>query len=315
MSEQEAVSYEDVEVAAECLGVKVPGSRFLHAKRVERINAAEYEGHEIRGALHVVREDDVVLEIGAGLGIVGAVIASNAKPKSVHSFEANPDLIPTIERLYELNGLEGVNSVRNTVLLSDPERPASIPFHLRNSFLGSSLIEAEGRVRKTVDVPTASFGETSAELGATVLIMDIEGGELELLRHAGPVTIPRRRTGVSSQGLRDRRHARVQADPEGCGIPAGGRQIDPRGLDLRARGVTEIWLGWPALPACPNLKCFAQARAKFPMLCRSQKARLAGAQRYLVNALSGVSSGGRRGARVRDATTGFTGLRNLHPVR
>jgi len=184
MSEQEAVSYEDVEIAAECLGVKVPGSRFLHEKRVERINAAEYEGHEIRGALHVVQEDDVVLEIGAGLGIVGAVIASNARPKSVHSFEANPDLIPTIERLYELNGLEGVNSVRNTVLLSDPERPASIPFHLRNSFLGSSLIEAQGRVRKTVDVPTASFGETSAELGATVLIMDIEGGELELLRHA-----------------------------------------------------------------------------------------------------------------------------------
>lgn len=69
------------EVAATCLGVKVPQSSFLTETRINRINAARYEGQEIAGALHVIREDDRVLEVGAGLGVVGAVIATNAKPE------------------------------------------------------------------------------------------------------------------------------------------------------------------------------------------------------------------------------------------
>ncbi|MHA6264557.1 FkbM family methyltransferase [Arenibacterium sp. CAU 1754] len=172
-----------VDPAAVCLGVKVPPSKFLHEGRIARINAAEYEGQEIEGALHVVTPEDVVLEIGAGIGLVGAVIAKNAKPKSVHSFEANPELIPAIEELYRENDLEKKIQVRNTVLISAPDRPKTIPFHLHNSYLGSSLID-EGRARKTVDVDTADFAATCAEIKPTVLVMDIEGGELDLLRHA-----------------------------------------------------------------------------------------------------------------------------------
>ena len=58
---------------AECMGVKVPPSPYLTEKRIERINAARYEGQEIAGALHVVGPEDRVVEMGAGLGIVGAV--------------------------------------------------------------------------------------------------------------------------------------------------------------------------------------------------------------------------------------------------
>ena len=89
-----------VEVAAECLGVKVPASQFLHEGRIERINKAQYEGQEIKGALHVVQKSDRVLEVGSGLGIVGAVIAKNCNPQIVRSFEANPALIPHIMKLY-----------------------------------------------------------------------------------------------------------------------------------------------------------------------------------------------------------------------
>ncbi len=173
------------EVAAECLGVKVPASQFLHDGRIERINAAKYEGQEIEGALKVVREGDVVLEIGAGIGLGGAVIAANAKPAKVASYEANPDLIPVIQALYDLNGLNGRISVTNAVLISAEDRPKTLPFYLRNSYLGSSLTDpGEDRTRATVDVPTAGFAETCADLNPTVLVMDIEGGEQELLRHA-----------------------------------------------------------------------------------------------------------------------------------
>lgn len=175
---------EEQTAAAECLGVKVPASDFLHDTRIERINAARYEGQEIAGALHVVGEDDTVLEIGAGIGLVGAVIAHNARPKAVYSYEANPALISAIHALYEMNGLGDRISVRNQILISASDRPETIPFHVRNSYLGSSILNPDNRPSTVVDVPTASFAEVCDAWRPTVLIMDIEGGELELLRHA-----------------------------------------------------------------------------------------------------------------------------------
>lgn len=173
------------EVVANCLGLKVPRSQYLRENRIARINAAKYEGQEIAGALHVVRKDDVVLEIGAGMGVVGGVIALNSKPKAVHSFEANPAMIPVINKLYELNDLNDVIAVKNTILISNPDRPDVVEFHIQqNSFLGSSLIRPEEQPSKPVEIPTGSFNDTADEIGATVLVMDIEGGELELLRYA-----------------------------------------------------------------------------------------------------------------------------------
>jgi FkbM family methyltransferase len=168
--------------AVECLGVKVPHSPFLHDKRIERIRTERYEGQEIRGALNVVRKGDRVLELGAGIGLVGAVVAANAGPATVRAYEANPALIPHIEALYALNGLGNIISVRNAVLMGGPDRPATMPFHIGASFLGSSLLD-QGRSRATVEVPTADLAAVMADLAPDVLIIDIEGGEREILRH------------------------------------------------------------------------------------------------------------------------------------
>lgn len=174
-------------VAACCLGVNVPSSPFLHDTRIQRINAARYEEHEILGALRVVRRDDVVLELGAGLGIVGGVIAHNLRPKKVLSFEANPALIPHIEALYALNGLTTRIKVENRILMAGPDRPDTVTLHLTNSYLGSSVLDPKARGRSAVEVPTGDFNAVCAK--ADVLVMDIEGAELEILRHADLSTL------------------------------------------------------------------------------------------------------------------------------
>ncbi|MCB1358991.1 MAG: FkbM family methyltransferase [Maritimibacter sp.] len=170
--------------AAEYKGVRVPQSPFLTDRRIERIAAGRYEGEEIAGALSVVRPGDRVLELGAGLGLVGAVAAKNARPEAVLSFEANPELVPYTRALYRENGLDALIELRNAVLVAAPERPETVPFHLHRSFLGSSLTETQGRKNRAVEVPTEDFRTVMDTFRPNVLIMDIEGGELDILRHA-----------------------------------------------------------------------------------------------------------------------------------
>ena len=170
------------EIVARCEGLRIPASPFLNETRIQRINAARYEGEEIAGALQVVSSGDRVLELGAGLGIVGAVTALNRRPEAVLSFEANPALLPHINALYAENGLSDRIRVENCVLLAGPDQPHSVTFHVHNSYLGSSLIESATRQTRPVSVPVADFDTTAAAFGATVLLMDIEGGELDLLR-------------------------------------------------------------------------------------------------------------------------------------
>lgn len=169
---------------AECHGIKVPPSPMLTEERRGRIDAERYERKEIAGALEVVRPGDKVLELGAGLGLVGAVTAKQAKPAKVLAYEANPELIPHISQLYRMNRLGTKIEIRNEVLLSDPEAPEEVTFHLHKSFLGSSLIEDEHKSTHQISVPTASYKTLLDDFSPDVIIMDIEGGELEFLRHA-----------------------------------------------------------------------------------------------------------------------------------
>ncbi|MEZ5716640.1 MAG: FkbM family methyltransferase [Paracoccaceae bacterium] len=125
-----------------------------------------------------------MLELGAGLGIVGAVIARHARPAAQMAFEANPGLIPHIAALYALNRLKTRITLRNQVLLSSPDRPDHVDFHLRNSFLGSSLIADDRRQTRAVQIATAGFDALRESFAPTVLVMDIEGGELDFLEHA-----------------------------------------------------------------------------------------------------------------------------------
>ncbi|MBD3662884.1 FkbM family methyltransferase [Sulfitobacter aestuariivivens] len=171
-------------VAAECHGVKVPDSPMITPERAARINAARYEGQEIAGALDVIRPGDHVLELGAGIGLVGAIAAKKARPAKVLSFEANPGLIQHINALYALNDLQHIIEVRNEVLISAPDAPEYLPFHIRNSYLGSSLIDSDKRATTRVEVPTAAYEDVREGFAPTVLLMDIEGGELDFLRHA-----------------------------------------------------------------------------------------------------------------------------------
>ena len=171
-------------IVATCHGLRVPGSTLITDEDARWIDKEGYEGHEIRGAMHVTTPEDRVLELGTGLGIVSGAVALNCQPQAVLSFEANPDLLPHIRELHRVNRLENTISVENAVLCGTGPRPALIDFNIAGDFRSSSLLKRGKAPVQTIKVPTAGFAEVVAGFRPSVLLMDIEGGELSLLRDA-----------------------------------------------------------------------------------------------------------------------------------
>ncbi|MFK7876365.1 MAG: FkbM family methyltransferase [Paracoccaceae bacterium] len=184
MAAQNLLMESPTATVAQCFGVDVPMSPYLNPGRVARINAGLYERSEILGALALINKDDRVLEMGAGLGIVGAAIAQNAQPQAILSFEANPALIPHIQELYQLNGISWRIQVKNQILLASQPSGHRVPIFVGSSFLGSSLLASGSRRRKPVWVPTAAYEIVRQTFKPSILVMDVEGAELDFLTHA-----------------------------------------------------------------------------------------------------------------------------------
>jgi FkbM family methyltransferase len=164
------------------MGLRVPVSRaHVPAPIVGQLLRNDYERPEIRAALSLVRPGDRVLELGVGLGVVGALVARSHESVRLTSFEANPSLIPYIKDLHAINGVTSID-LQNRILLHRPDRP-SVPFHVNRYFPEGSLIPSEGTVAQ-VEVMTADFDEVVRDVNPTVLVCDIEGGEAELLAPA-----------------------------------------------------------------------------------------------------------------------------------
>lgn len=171
-------------IVAACHGVEVPSSPHLGPKMIESINAGRYEGGEIAAGLACIPKGARILELGAGAGVVGAILAKNLAPAAMMSVEANPGLIPNIRELHVHNGLADLIDVRNTVVLSAPDAPADVTFHVRGNFLGSSLTPVREDKTRPVTVPVTRYDDLRRDFPHDAIMMDIEGGELDFLRHA-----------------------------------------------------------------------------------------------------------------------------------
>ena len=144
----------------------------------EELEAQEYEQAELAALRAVLNTDDMVMEIGTGLGFLSAWCARRVGSSQVFTFEANPVLEQPIRRLYELNG---VSPHLEICVLS--ESAGSAVFYPQKEFWASSILAGNG-TGAGITVTARSFEEARASIRPTLLIVDIEGGELELIRHA-----------------------------------------------------------------------------------------------------------------------------------
>ncbi len=163
-------------------GMRIPADdNFIPPKRRQAMKRGNYERREIEAVRAMVRPEDVVIELGAGVGYMSTFMARNRNVSEVHAFEANPALIPFIETMHDLNDVQNV-VVHNAVLGA---RKGKTKFYVRENFLASSMEEApvgeKSPVVRVEDIEVLNCKATFKDIKPTFLVCDIEGAEADIL--------------------------------------------------------------------------------------------------------------------------------------
>jgi FkbM family methyltransferase len=155
-------------------GVRIRVGRHM-SPRVERaISRGDYELDELRVIRLVLSPDDIVLNVGAGLGVISAYCAQRIGSGRVFAFEANPDLEPRIRENFALNEVDpalDMCAVRAT--------PGRVTIHRRKHIFTPSVLAPQDGAR-SIEVPGKALNYLLEKIRPTLLIVDVESAEAEL---------------------------------------------------------------------------------------------------------------------------------------
>ncbi|MCU0908049.1 MAG: FkbM family methyltransferase [Rhodobacteraceae bacterium] len=166
----------------ESRGLRFPLDRTILRLQTRRnLRAGTYEAKETAAVLATVTPGDRVLELGAGIGYMSALMARHIGPAAITCVEANPRLIPYIARVHALSGVTGIRVLHGMLGAA----AGTAPFYVRTDFIGASADDFTGRGKDTPstrhDVPVLAAADVLADLRPTVLVCDIEGAEATVL--------------------------------------------------------------------------------------------------------------------------------------
>lgn len=158
-------------------GIELPLEHALITPPIRRdIYFGDYERKELDLIERRLERADTVMEIGAGIGFLSAYCARVLGSERVHAYEANPALLPLIEAVHSRNGVQP--RVVNALLgKGDGERE----FFVEPDFWASSLVRRSADARKVL-IRQIDLQAELRRIAPTFLIVDVEGGEYELLR-------------------------------------------------------------------------------------------------------------------------------------
>lgn len=162
-------------------GVQVP----LHSNEVSpeiwaALQSGRYEANEAKRIPRAVRPGDRVLELGTGIGVITSIIAS-IEAVRVWSFEADPRIARLAQRVIDLN-CRGNVILSNGVLAAGP--PAKVRFYRRADFWMSSKFAEQGPFEGELELRSLDIDEFIEKHRINVVVMDVEGAELEILQRA-----------------------------------------------------------------------------------------------------------------------------------
>jgi FkbM family methyltransferase len=135
--------------------------------------AARYEEREYEVLTRLLTPSDRVLEIGAGLGFITVVCAKKCGSSRVTTVEANPQMTATLQRTFHENGV--APELRHGAVTRAGAEQA---FFVGRDFWSSSTVDRGG---ERIVVPGLAFEALVEQCRPTIVVMDIEGGEVDLV--------------------------------------------------------------------------------------------------------------------------------------
>jgi FkbM family methyltransferase len=150
---------------------------------LDAIYRRAYEAPEAAVLRATLRPDDRYLEIGAGIGVISTIACQIVGAERVTSFEANPALVRAAGHTLTTNGFDSA-AIQHAVL-GDSEEPR--PFYVLDVFWESSLIPTPGA--REISVPGRSWEAELERLRPSYLMIDAEGGEVDLLDRTLPDSV------------------------------------------------------------------------------------------------------------------------------
>ena len=134
-----------------------------------------YERSEMMFITSVVKQGDRVLELGGGLGFLACYLQSNISNVQVCTVEANPDLIPLVERNLRLNSCKA-EVIQALAATHDGEAS----FNVSENFWSSSVMDIPSHYT-TQKVRAIDTNGVIMRFKPNKMIIDIEGGEVDLV--------------------------------------------------------------------------------------------------------------------------------------
>lgn len=137
-----------------------------------------YEREQTKHFLSELKEDDVVLDIGAHVGYYALLAGKIAKKGMVFAFEPDPDTASLLRKNIKLNGLTNVEVIEAAV--SDKE--GELRFNSQKFNKGESGVSLDQGNTMVKSITLDNFTKNRHLERVSLIKMDIEGGELMALR-------------------------------------------------------------------------------------------------------------------------------------
>jgi FkbM family methyltransferase len=161
---------------AKVRGIRLRVSRAVSMEMRLAIYTDHYVFPEIALVDAYLERGDRVMELGGGLGVLSAFCARRVGSSNVVTYEGNPALEKRALETYRLNG---VNPRFVPGLIG--QEAGEQTFYVAKSTWSSSTLPHPWRRTTPVRLPVRSFDAELQEFDPTFVVMDIEGGEYDLL--------------------------------------------------------------------------------------------------------------------------------------
>lgn len=155
----------------------------LSPKMVSVLASGRHERQERQLIHSVLGGTDIVLELGTGIGLLSIICAKAVGSANVHTYEANPALEPLARANFALNEVDPKLTIGALGRVDGEMR-----LHIAADFWASSIYPSSD-AEHVVSVPVQCFNDAVQRIRPTFLVIDIEGGEVDVLKDADLTTV------------------------------------------------------------------------------------------------------------------------------